>query len=514
MNALVPRATIEQLVQHRDRALELFEQAFSKIEAADAALKEAYVAWSLAAPGKRFYGGDRAKEVDEFHNAVSLPDRERFLRTARRLVDATVWTHVVESTDLEFLMDKKAKDELEQQMRYIPERTDREGQIINQEEIDKALPPVTVGNIVSTLERFAADADLIFMRGLVNAFTGLDRRFRSHDGFKVGSRIILDRLFDEVGHMSWRGKRDTLIDIERVFRVLDDQKPGTPYGGIIGVIENDRRGTWGSRASEHEGEFFKVRVFKNGNAHLWFTRDDLVEKVNKRLAAYYGEVLGDGMAKEDDPLSPEHAKTTPARYFGFFPTPDTTADELLGKIRLLRDADKPPLRVLEPSAGTGNLARRCITRLGSFPDWQRERYGSEYRFDNKVDCIEIQPHLAMQLEAEGIYNRVICGDFLQIQPEQECLYDVVVMNPPFDRERDIDHVVHAMRFLKPDGCLVAIMSAGTEFRETRKAIAFREMMEKMHAKWSDLPAGSFAEVGTYVNTCIVRVFKDGRVSYS
>ncbi|MEQ8349820.1 MAG: hypothetical protein RIB84_01100 [Sneathiellaceae bacterium] len=97
-----------------------------------------------------------------------------------------------------------------------------------------------------------------------------------------------------------------------------------------------------------------------------------------------------------------------------------------------------------------------------------------------------------------------------MRPDSDGLYDRIVMNPPFDRQRDIDHVMHALRFLKPDGYLVAIMSAGTEFRETRKATSFRALMEKMRAKWRDLPAGSFAHAGTYVNTCLVRVYADGR----
>ena len=56
----------------------------------------------------------------------------------------------------------------------------------------------------------------------------------------------------------------------------------------------------------------------------------------------------------------------------------------------------------------------------------------------------------------------------------------------------------------------AHQSAGTEFRETRKATAFRDLMERMNATWRDLPAGSFASVGTYVNTLVLRVYKDGR----
>ena len=74
-----------------------------------------------------------------------------------------------------------------------------------------------------------------------------------------------------------------------------------------------------------------------------------------------------------------------------------------------------------------------------------------------------------------------------------------IMNPPFNLERDIDHVMHALEFLKTDGYLIAIMSAGTEFRETAKSRAFRDRMKNLHAQWKDLPPESFSSVGTYVN---------------
>jgi hypothetical protein len=115
--------------------------------------------------------------------------------------------------------------------------------------------------------------------------------------------------------------------------------------------------------------------------------------------------------------------------------------------------------------------------------------------------------------ARADYRRVVAGDFLDLMPDPDVLYDRVIMNPPFDRERDIDHVIHGLDFLKPDGCLTAIMSAGTEFRETRKSIAFRALMEKLQASWSDMPPGSFASVGTYCNTLILRVWKSGRRYY-
>jgi hypothetical protein len=292
---------------------------------------------------------------------------------------------------------------------------------------------------------------------------------------------------------------------------------------IVEQIRRDRHG-YRPQQSEHDGAYFKVRAFKNGNAHLWFTRDDLVEKVNKLLADYYGETIGDGKNEgrnksEADPFA--NPKTTLAKSFGFYPSPEPVVKQLLDhdrygytKVYLNRDIGKPQLRILEPSAGTGNIARRCISKRASLQtadySWRKEhveRFNAEHRFDNAVDVVEVQRDLAAKLSLEGIYRKVYAQDFLALTPEATGLYDYVLMNPPFDLERDIDHVMHAWKFLAPGGSIHAVMSAGTEFRETRKAIAFRAHVEKHKGTFEDLPLGSFAEVGTYVNTCIVRITK-------
>lgn len=508
MNAIVPMQTIEQVCAFRNEAIRHYELAFEQIAAAAQAVSQADNLWEAAAPGKPGSWSDSADEIKHFRNAVALPDRERYMRTARRLIDVTVWTHILGLAGIEQLMDTQAKAELRAQMRYVPERVGRQGEIINQDEIDQMLPPVSPENIYATLERFQGDAEMIFRRGIVNVFSQLDRRFRSHDGFKVGSRMIISYLMRNSAHLY--GKYgDMLTDVERTFRVLDGQPPHASYYGIVAKINREYPGTY-TRAMQWlcENEYFKIRIFKNGNAHLWFTRKDLVTKVNEILADHYGEVLGDGMTKDEDPLA--NVKTTPARYFGFYPTPDEAAEKIINYARTLQRKDKPRLRILEPSAGTGNLARRCLSNPAMFDDWAggRERHLNDYRMDNVVDCIELQPHLADQLSAEGIYGKVFCADFLKIRPDQ--MYDRIVMNPPFDRERDIDHVFHALNFLKPDGILVAIMSAGIEFRQTKKSIAFRQLMEDMGADWNDLPANSFSSVGTNVNTGFIVVRKNAK----
>lgn len=102
-------------------------------------------------------------------------------------------------------------------------------------------------------------------------------------------------------------------------RTRRTRRPADYFTKTIGEIDLARQGTSGARQTEVETDYFKVRIFKNGNAHLWFTRKDLVAKVNKLIGEYYGEVLADGRTAEDDPLSKDKANTSPARYFGFYP---------------------------------------------------------------------------------------------------------------------------------------------------------------------------------------------------
>lgn len=472
MTELVPRATIEAIVSRRRVALELYAEAHAALQAASEALDRARLAAQEAAPREtNSYNYLTTPARREFLASLKVPAREDFLATARQLTDADVWAHVIELSELERLMDKTAKDQLRQQLVAEP-------------------PEATAENIRATLQGFARDAGTIFRRGIAEAFSKLDRRFRSHDGWKIGSRVILSRAFDDYGSWNYhRNERDTLQDIERAFFVLEGKEPPAAYGGIVGAVEEARRGGSGARQSCVETEFFRLRVFKNGNAHLWFKRDDLLRRVNQLLGEYYGEAIPEEREPDED-TGLHQAKTTPAKRYGFFPTPDPAADEVIAMVPLHRADGEPPLLVLEPSAGTGQLARRCFAK-GAI-----------------VDCVEIQPHLAKHLRASGLYRRAICADFLAMTPTRQ--YDRIVMNPPFDRERDIDHVMAALPWLKPDGFLLAIMSAGTELRETRKSQAFRNLMRELNAVWRDLPARSFAASGTNVNTIVLRAYVDGR----
>lgn len=476
-NALMPRATVETIVAARNRSLDLFSQAHASLTGAADAVTRAVGGLSDVTNRETPLNTHVRRDRDAVIYRINIAARDEYMAEARRIVDTEVWSHIVEVTDLERLMDKQAKEELRQQLIQNP-------------------PEVTLDNVYATLERFVLDAGTIFRRGIANCFSKLDRRFRSHDGFKIGSRLVLTRMFDENGQFNYhRDMESTLFDIERTFMVVDGKPVPAMWSGIVGQLRNARTG-YRAQQTEIESEFFKVRAFKNGNCHVWFKRDDLVEKVNKMLAEYYGEAVGDAQTKDDGGL--HDPKTTLAKNYGFFATPEATGDKLLDGFPLYREAGEPALTILEPSAGSGNLVRRILANVD-----KRQQQPT-------IDCVEVHRERFGALKMIRGIRSVYHIDFLKLQPSTTGKFDRVAMNPPFDLERDIDHVVHALDFLKDDGCLYAIMSAGTEFRETRKSIAFREMIAKLNGKFNDLPAGSFSSVGTNVNTIRLRVWKNGR----
>lgn len=161
-----------------------------------------------------------------------------------------------------------------------------------------------------------------------------------------------------------------------------------------------------------------------------------------------------------------------------FPTPPDLA------ARMVEMADiQPGMRVLEPSAGTGNL-------LGAM-GWRMFGHNPER---GAVAAVEINRSLAGRLQAEYPLTTVYCADFLEFRADDFVQFDRILMNPPFQNGDDIKHIKHAMGMLTIGGILVAICANGPRQRA--------ELMPLCDT-WEDLPAGTFAEQGTNVNTALI-----------
>jgi predicted RNA methylase len=170
-----------------------------------------------------------------------------------------------------------------------------------------------------------------------------------------------------------------------------------------------------------------------------------------------------------------------------FPTPPELAARMVAEADIHAD-----MRILEPSAGTGRIldALKAAGHLGACI----------------VRAVEINRQMADRLAYAYPGAVVDCADFLSIDPANWCdPFDCILMNPPFADGADVAHVVHAMRFLKPGGRLVAVMSSGVSFRSDRRTVEFRRLIDELGGTFEALPADTFKASGTGVNTVLLVV---------
>ena len=130
-------------------------------------------------------------------------------------------------------------------------------------------------------------------------------------------------------------------------------------------------------------------------------------------------------------------------------------------------------RVLEPSAGIGNIADKVkeVTK--------------------HIEVCERMHSFRELLEMKG--HSLVGSDFLEYN---RCnYYDAIIMNPPFSNNQDIIHLKHAYRLLKTGGTLVCITSPHWTFANDRASQDFRTWTEEQGYDAHDLPSGTFEMTG-------------------
>lgn len=135
----------------------------------------------------------------------------------------------------------------------------------------------------------------------------------------------------------------------------------------------------------------------------------------------------------------------------FYPTPKSflkrIAQDFKEEFKCFLDERKYDLKVLEPSAGKGDIAKQ-IQNYGLCMDYQTPRC--------HVECVEIDTTLRATLK--GLDLPVVFDDFLHFNSYTR--YDLIYMNPPFNNADS--HLLKAIKVQeKYGGRIVCILNAET-----------------------------------------------------
>jgi hypothetical protein len=164
--------------------------------------------------------------------------------------------------------------------------------------------------------------------------------------------------------------------------------------------------------------------------------------------------------------------------FQFFATPAELAEELCSYI------PANAISALEPSAGRGAIVQAI----------------NKNRPDITICYCELMELNRKQFKGNAI---LLDDDFLKADFSDFEKFDVVIANPPFSKNQDIDHFVKMLTVCKEGGRIISIMSKHWQFSQNKKERLFRELLELKNAQIIDIEAGAFKESGTNTAACIV-----------
>ena len=150
----------------------------------------------------------------------------------------------------------------------------------------------------------------------------------------------------------------------------------------------------------------------------------------KEAAQHFGVALQEQLSKLQE-LTVEQIKhkAIAESVWDFYPTPVTVIQKMIDAAKV-----QPHHRVLEPSAGSGDLASAIV------------------KITNQIDCFEINLSLHKALILQGF--NLLGSNFLASPPQP--IYDRILANPPFSNNGVNLHTQHAFKFLKSGGKLVTL----------------------------------------------------------
>lgn len=362
-------------------------------------------------------------------------------------------------------------------------------------------PEFTRENVLATIKNVTAETPRFFASKVDGVFQALSRSHVTNQPEGFSKRMIINYITDTFGS---NYKTCAIVDdLRKLIATLNNQDENLVRGAtgydVTHLMRTSQFGQW----VEIDQGSLRIKLFKKGTLHIEI-EPELAIRLNQQLAILYPSAIPEknrkpkaekkeyktktdityetlslgicdslrsvnmgnrnqilnapkfiwevltrigGVQSERNPNSftfnyyvlpvVRHLAMTGVipQYKGhqFYPTPESLIDDIKD---LLPEFENKP-KILEPSAGTGILA-----------DLVKEHY-------NAVPvCIEIESLNELILRSKGYLTKK--ADFLKEYKNLKD-FDLVVMNPPFNKGEYKEHLQAAWSTLKSKGTLVSVV---------------------------------------------------------
>ncbi|EEQ06069.1 DUF4942 domain-containing protein [Yersinia bercovieri] len=200
---------------------------------------------------------------------------ETGMKAIIRNLDRGIWQDLMKKSGMLSLMDAQARDQWDKNL---------EGDNI---------PAINEDNILSTFEQLHQQKDDVFERGVINLFKGLSWHYKTNSPCRFGKKLIISNLVscNQWGFTLNHGyRRDQLADLERMLHLLDGKAiPDNRSDVTSRLYEHIRVNS--QMAKIYEDDYFLIKYFMKGSAHLTFRKPALIDKMNNIVAKRYPQML-------------------------------------------------------------------------------------------------------------------------------------------------------------------------------------------------------------------------------
>lgn len=272
---LVPSISIENMLQKKELILERCQGIIAQV----LEMQEIAHGSGLGIPSFLVETAYRQNERRISGNHAN--ERFEIMAIIRQHVDLCGWTNLMEKSGMRTFMDSKARADWDKSMR------------------DGKFPPFELANIQATFEQLIGSRGDIFERGVIEMFKHLAWDYKTNRPFAFGKRIIVRGIqyADYAKHHPTHTPSfnttacNQLDDLVRVFSVLDGKPEPDHRNGVYHTLSTESKERTLTCQDEFEMDYFRVRWYLNGNAHLTFTRPELVERMNAILTKHFQGAL-------------------------------------------------------------------------------------------------------------------------------------------------------------------------------------------------------------------------------
>ena len=236
LTKIAHQLTIESIVDKRNQVLSLFNHGVESINKALELSKE------IEKNGAYLSG---------WHNV----NKDQF----KKEFDRKIWRYLFLVSGTSQLMNADQKAEFESSMS------------IN-------VPEISINTVEATLATAKKERGETFIKGLVGTLNGVCSSYKNNKSFKINKKLIFSGLN---GWGEYADKmKNRMVDIERMIHIANQEIP--PKASLSNSIHEMI-----GRQDFKEFKYFSVKTFKNGNAHLVFTCEGTLNKLNNMIADYY-----------------------------------------------------------------------------------------------------------------------------------------------------------------------------------------------------------------------------------